>query len=135
MSKEQQCKCCQDYWYTSNLTNGLCPNCYDYVSATEAQNKRVLEKLELIVRSNQELEKALENAIIPKFKKGQKVYYINSLNEISSGIIHNIRYDSAKGFDYFIPFLRIEDFRIKEEQLFETEEQAQKEIKNEVNND
>ena len=57
MSKEQKCKCCQNYWYTSNLTNGLCPNCYDYVSATESQNKRVLEKLELLVRSNQELEK------------------------------------------------------------------------------
>lgn len=59
MSKEQKCKCCQNYWYPSDLTNGLCPNCYDYVSATEAQNKRVLEKLELLVRSNQELEAKL----------------------------------------------------------------------------
>ena len=99
------------------------------IADSEAQNKRVLEKLELFVRSNQELEKTLENAIVPKFKKGQKVYYINSLNEISSGIIYNIRYDSAKGFDYFIPMLQIEDFRIKEEQLFETEEQAEAKLK------
>lgn len=47
------------------------------------QNKRVLEKLDLIVRSNQELEKEnellkkqLANAIVPKFKIGDKAYAI-----------------------------------------------------------
>ena len=72
-----------------------------------------------------ELEEQMKNAIVPKFNKGQEVFYINSRNKISSGIIYNIRYDSMKGFDYYIPMLQIEDFRIKEECLFATKEEAQ----------
>ena len=76
-----------------------------------------------------ELEEQLKNAIVPKFKKGKEVFYINSRNKISSGVIYNVRYDSVKGFDYYIPMLQIEDFRIKEESLFATKEEAQAKLK------
>lgn len=72
----------------------------------------------------EEIEEQLKNAIVPKFKKGQEVFYINSRNKISSGAIYNVRYDSVKGFDYYIPMLQIEDFRIKEESLFATKAEA-----------
>lgn len=47
-------KCLEQHHSISTLEKQL--------SDSEAQNKRVLEKLELLVRSNQELEKALELA-------------------------------------------------------------------------
>ena len=75
------------------------------------------------------LNSQLKNAIVPKFKLRQEVFYINSRNKISGGVIYNIRYDSAKGFDYYIPMLQIEDFRIKEEDLFETKEEAEQKLK------
>ena len=64
-----------------------------------------------------------------KFNLKQKVFYINDNNEISSGIIYNIRWDSSKGFDYFIPMLQLEEFRIAEEKLFSTQEQAEAKLK------
>lgn len=76
-----------------------------------------------------ELEEQLKNAIVPKFKIRQEVFYINSRNKISSGVIYNVRYDSVKGFDYYIPMLQIEDFRIKEECLFATKEEAQAKLR------
>ena len=88
------------------------------VKETEAKDQRIAE-----------LEDQLKNAIVPKFKKGQEVFYINSRNKISSGIIYNVRYDSMKGFDYYIPMLQIEDFRIKEESLFTTKEEAEAKLK------
>ena len=59
------------------------------LSNSEAQNKRVLEKLELLVRSNQELEIALELAC-------KELYYAmeNPLNELYN-------YTDIEMIDYF----------------------------------
>ena len=69
MSKTFICKGCKEKYdinmQSSNI--GYCYICNEFymkqqLAQTEVQNKRVLDKLELIVRSNQELEKALELA-------------------------------------------------------------------------
>ena len=71
-----------------------------------------------------EKDKMFENAIVPKFKLKQKVWYINSNKDVISGVIYNIRYDSNYGFSYFIPNLQLETFRIEEINLYATPEQA-----------
>lgn len=93
---------------------------------SEAQNKRVLEKLGLIVRSNQELEKALENAIVPKFKIGQEVYYYHiARNKIYLGYIEDIQWFAIRNRIYYrIPQLQRDYFWIREDELFATKEEA-----------
>ena len=67
-----------------------------------------------------------------KFDIHQKVYYINDSKQICSGIIYNIRWDSVKGFDYFIPMLQLKEFRIPESELFATREEAERKLKGEI---
>lgn len=64
-----------------------------------------------------------------KFDLNQEVYYISDSKQICSGIIYNIKWDSVKGFDYFIPMLQLEKFRIPESELFTTQEEAEKKLK------
>lgn len=60
-----------------------------------------------------------------KFDIGQKVFYINNVGKILSGIVYNIRWDSVKGFVYFIPL----DWRFAEDELFATREEAEAKLK------
>ena len=81
------------------------------------------------LRLKTELADIKENAIVPKFKLKQKVWYINSNKDVISGVIYNIRYDSNYGFSYFIPNLQLETFRIEEINLYATPEQAKETLK------
>jgi hypothetical protein len=101
----------------------------DEVFGKEGAKIKMHEIIHLQDQRIEELEEQLKYAIIPKFKKGQEVFYINRDNKIVSGIIHNIRYDSAQGIDYYIPHLQLDCFRIKEESVFATKEEAELEKK------
>ena len=65
MSKEKQCECCHEWWYSSDIKDDLCPNCYDYFKQLKQQlaekNKKIerLKKNHLISYTNQK--KAYEN--------------------------------------------------------------------------
>lgn len=37
MSKEKQCECCHEWWYSSDIKEGLCPNCYYYFKQIKQQ--------------------------------------------------------------------------------------------------
>ena len=37
MSKEKQCECCHEWWYGSDVKEGLCPNCYYYFKQIKQQ--------------------------------------------------------------------------------------------------
>ena len=37
MSEEKECKCCHEWWYSSNVKGGLCPNCYYYFKQLKQQ--------------------------------------------------------------------------------------------------
>lgn len=37
MSKEKECKCCHEWWYSSDIKQGLCPNCYYYFKQLKQQ--------------------------------------------------------------------------------------------------
>lgn len=37
MSKEKQCECCHEWWYSSVIKEDLCPNCYDYFKQLKQQ--------------------------------------------------------------------------------------------------
>lgn len=45
MSKEKECKCCHEWWYSSDIKNDLCPNCYDYFKQLKQQLAEKDEKI------------------------------------------------------------------------------------------
>lgn len=90
----------------------------------DKDNENLKLKVELAEKDEQ-----LKNAIVPNFKVGQEVWYINSNKDVISGVVYNIRYDSDYGFSYFIPNLQLETFRIEEINLYATPEQAEETLK------
>lgn len=71
MSKEKECKCCQEEWYAVDIKDGLCPNCYDYFKQLKQQLE---EKEKEIVELKAEPQKIwddnlreLKNDIVDKF--------------------------------------------------------------------
>ena len=47
MSKEKQCECCHEWWYTSDIKEGLCPNCYDYFKQLKQQLEEIKDECDL----------------------------------------------------------------------------------------
>lgn len=54
MTKE--CKSCQEEWYSSDIKDGLCPNCYDYFNQLKQQ---LAEKQNTIDEINKEFVQAV----------------------------------------------------------------------------
>lgn len=55
MSKEKECKCCHEWWYSSDIKDDLCPNCYYYFK----QIKQQLEKKDKLLKCYQHEEKQI----------------------------------------------------------------------------
>lgn len=75
---------------------------------------RIQEKNQRIA----ELEEQLKNAIVPKFKIGQEVWYISDTNKVFSFKINNI---GGLNFRYYDD----DGFWLHEEELFATKKEAQ----------
>ena len=46
MSEEKQCECCHEWWYGSDVKEGLCPNCYYYFKQLKRQLKEKDKEIE-----------------------------------------------------------------------------------------
>ncbi len=86
---------------------------------------------ERIAELEQELAELKENAIVPKFKVGQEVYYYHiARNKIYLGLVEDIQYFATRsGIFYRIPNLQRDYFWIREDELFATEEEAEAKLK------
>lgn len=60
----KMCKCCNEWWYSSCIKQGLCPNCYDYFKELKQQLEKVQQEnkilkdirfLERVVPANSQL--------------------------------------------------------------------------------
>ena len=61
-SKEKECKCCHEWWFTNNIKQDLCPNCYDYFKQLKQQlAEKDKEKTQLAIHELEEVEKACFN--------------------------------------------------------------------------
>lgn len=76
------------------------------------------------------LEEQLKNAIVPKFKIWQEVYYYHiARNKTYSGVIEDIQWFATRnGIYYRIPQLQRDYFWIREDELFVTQEEAEKRL-------
>ena len=74
-----------------------------------------------------ELEEQLKNAIVPKFKIGQEVYYYHiARNKTYSGYVEDTQWFATKnGIYYRISQLQRDYFWIREDEVFATKEEAQ----------
>lgn len=74
-----------------------------------------------------ELEEKLKNAIVPKFKIGQEVYYYHiARNKTYSGYVEDTQWFATKnGIYYRISQLQRDYFWIREDEVFATKEEAQ----------
>lgn len=52
MSKEKECKCCHEWWYGSDVKEGLCPNCYYYFKQLKQQLEEKEKQIDIISRDN-----------------------------------------------------------------------------------
>ena len=109
MSKEQKCKCCQDYWYTSNLTNGLCTNCYDYVADLETKLAGLQQENKQLKQQLAEKENTITNLI--EDSKASKDWYKKQLvekeKEVANKVIERVKELSVFDFKTY----EEEDFR------------------------
>lgn len=114
--------------------NGNQQNIYDWSCVSSLEYNKKLGKLEdLMEKYNcddiEDLENKLKNAIVPKFKIGQEVWYIDSRMN-SFGEIKN------KIYSYVIAQIEGLDFRYygndglycNEDELFATTEEAEKKL-------
>lgn len=90
------------------------------------------EILEIIKEKDQriaELEEQLKNAIVPKFKIGQEVWFISMTNYVCNFIIQELQYtlccDGRSGICYFSKD-NLEEY---EWNLFATREEAEQRLK------
>lgn len=83
-------------------------------------------KVKVLQQQLDTMEKALENAIVPKFKIGQEVYYYHiARNKIYLGYIEDIQWFAIGNRIYYrIPQLQRDYFWIREDELFATKEEA-----------
>ena len=51
-SEEKECKCCHEWWFTSNIKQDLCPNCYDYFKQLKQQLDEKDKQIDIISRDN-----------------------------------------------------------------------------------
>ena len=74
-----------------------------------------------------ELEEQLKNAIVPKFKIGQEVYYYHiARNKTYSGYVEDTQWFATKnGIYYRISQLQRDYFWIREDEVFAAKEEAQ----------
>ena len=93
-------------------------------SLAEKLNQRI-EELE---EENAKLQEQLKDAIVPKFKIGQEVWYYHiGRYKTYSGVIDDIKWFAKNGWIYYrLPNLQRDDFWIREDELFATEAEAQK---------
>lgn len=82
---------------------------------------------ELLKKYIAELEEQLKNAIVPKFKVGQEVYYYHiGRNKIYSGYVEDIQWFATRNeIHYRISQLQRDYFWIREDEVFATKEEAQ----------
>lgn len=88
------------------------------------------DKIKSLEQENTELKKKLENAIIPKFKIGQEVWYVWNKNQLMPFrcVVDRITYDSSKytkirydtSDEYYVG--------IREQALFATKEEAEQKL-------
>lgn len=135
-----KCVICGNEILTGDIhwNKGLCNNCYrdlpkgniilnqNLENMFNAYSKILEEKDQRIA----ELEKRLENAIIPKFEKGQEVYYYHiARNKTYSGIVEDIQWFATRnGIYYRISQLQRDYFWIREDELFATKELAEQRL-------
>lgn len=103
------------------------------VEFTKDAVREVLEYLKAFRdQSNQirSLEEQLKNAIVPKFKIGQEVFYYHiARNKTYSGVVEDIQWFATRtGIYYRIPQLQRDYFWIREDELFATREEAEKRL-------
>lgn len=78
-----------------------------------------------------DLEEQLKNAIVPKFKIGQEIYYYHiARNKTYSGYVEDIQWFATRnGIYYRISQLQRDYFWIREDEIFATKEEAQAKLK------
>ena len=90
MSREKECKCCHEWWYTSVIKEDLCPNCYDYFKQLKRQleeKDKEIEHLKDAVNMCQSIkrydigEMLIENA---KLKQNQTQLAIQELEKVKN---------------------------------------------------
>ena len=84
-----------------------------------------------------ELEEQLKNAIVPKFKVGQEVYYYHiARNKTYSGYVEDTQWFATRNWIYYrISQLQRDYFWIREDELFATKEEAQAKLEELRGND
>ena len=92
MSKEKQCECCHEWWYSSDIKDNLCPNCYDYFKQLK---QKLAEKDKEIESIKQQLEETnagydftYEQSIeaIKELKQNQTQLAIEELEKVKNFI-------------------------------------------------
>ena len=114
MSKFLICECCNQTYLEEDMSKNnknMCCCCWCY---TRPKDKRIAE-----------LEEQLKNAIVPKFKVGQEVWYVWNKSQVIpfKCKIENIVYDSSK--NYKLKYYSEHYICMQEQHLFPTKEEAQ----------
>lgn len=95
----------------------------DYDTVVEVLNKQA--------QQIQALQEQLKNAIVPKFKIEQEVFYYHiARNKIYSGVVEDIQCFATRGrIEYRISQLQRDYFWIREDELFATQAEAEQRLK------
>ena len=94
MSKEKQCECCHEWWYSSDIKEDLCPNCYDYFKQLKQQ---LAEKQNTIDEINKEFVQAVHDWKVLCAEKDKEIEdwkqktqtFLNRVNEQNYEIANN----------------------------------------------
>lgn len=86
------------------------------------------QRIEELENENAELKEKLKNAIVPKFKIGQKVW-VNFQNGDGSATPKQCKIQSIAIYNYLSLFYDIGITEVVEEHIFSTEQEAQKKLK------
>lgn len=109
-----------------------CQDEYDLQQFLKEENGVLARKNAELEQENAELKQKLENAILPKFRVGQEVFYLGT-NKVFTGIITKTKITNSKKIQYSI---RSNDNQLhtkNETDVFATEQEARdrlEELKN-----
>lgn len=94
---KKMCKCCHEWWYSSCIKKGLCPNCYDYFKELKRQ---LAEKQKTIDEINKEFVQAVHDwkALCAKKDKNFQEYRNEVVSNIEKEVYERMR-DTVKEYE------------------------------------
>ena len=76
MSKEKQCECCHEWWYSSDVKEDLCPNCYYFKQNT-------------IDKINKEFVQAVHDWKVLCAEKDKEIERLKNLFKLNNEVVIN----------------------------------------------